>query len=98
MDFKPQPQFKKPRKKEAPYRKEKGKTCERVSALQGEALDFVSATETPDNEEQTRRLVRSEVMKNFHAKRREAVSNALKEGQKISIEKSSVICGGVILL
>ena len=59
-----------------------------MSVLQGPKLEFVSTTETPDNEKHARRLVRSEVMKNYHAKRRDA----LKESQQMSIEICSVNC------
>jgi hypothetical protein len=74
-------------KKKPPYRKEKWKVYERVSVLQGSSLDFVSTTETPDNEKEVRRLVRSEVMKDYHTKRRQA----LKETRiNFNVEKSSV--------
>ena len=87
MDLKSQAQPKPVKKKKPPYRKEKWKTYERVSILQGSSLDFVSTTETPDNGKQARRLVRSEVMKNYHAKRR----NALKESHiSFNVEKTSV--------
>jgi hypothetical protein len=87
VDLKSQAQPKPPRRKKPPYRKEKWKTYERVSILQGSSLDFVRTTETPDNEKQARRLVRSEVMKNYHAKRRDA----LKESHiNFNVEKSSV--------
>lgn len=88
VDTKPRPQAKTARKHKAPYRKEKWKTYERVSVLHGPGLEFVSTTETPDNEKHARRLVRSEVMKNYHAKRRDA----LKESQQMNIEKCSVNC------
>lgn len=47
-------------------------------------MDFVSTTETPDNEKEARRLVRSEVMKNYHTKRREALHVSY------NVERSSV--------
>ena len=74
----PKPHQSQREKRKPPYRKEKWKAYERVSVLQGSSLDFVSTTETPDNEKEARRLVRSGVMKDYHTKRRQA----LKETQQ----------------
>lgn len=87
MDLKSQAQPKPVKKKMPPYRKEEWKTYERVSILQSTSLDFVSTTETADIGKQARRLVRSEVMKNCHAKRREALKVS---HISFNVEKSSV--------
>jgi hypothetical protein len=76
------------KRKAQPYRREEWKLYERVSVLKGSRLDFVSTTKTPNSGKQARHLVRSEVMKNYHAKRRDAS----KESQQInfSIQKTGI--------